>query len=92
MGPYIAVTLPFDGTEPTSELNLSLAVRTIFAGGFLLNKVQGEPGYSLVVARRLDEFGVAKRYCFAIFNESFSPAQVEVALHLKSALNQRPDF
>lgn len=72
------MTLPFNGTKPTSGPDLSLAVRTLFAGGFLLTKVQSEPGYALVVARRLDEFGVAQRYCFAIFEEDFSPAQVEV--------------
>jgi hypothetical protein len=57
--------------------SLSLAVRTLYSGGFVLTKVQREPGYALLVARRLDEFGVAHRYCFAVFEDEFGPAQVE---------------
>lgn len=77
-GPPVVVTLPSDGTRPTLRQNLSLAVRTLFSGGFLLDKAQSEPGYALIVARRLDEFGVAQRYCFAIFEDEFSPTQVEI--------------
>jgi hypothetical protein len=74
----IVVTLPFNGTESMSEPNLSLAVRTLFANGFQLRKVLSEPGYALVIAHRLDEFDVAQRYCFAIFEDEFSPTQVEI--------------
>ena len=52
-------------------------MRTLLSGGFVLNKVQREPGYALLVARRLDEFGVAHRYCFAVFEYEFAPAQIE---------------
>lgn len=65
------------GTKPLSEPDLSLAVRTLLSGGFILNKVQREPGYALLVARRLDEFGVAHRYCFAVFDDEFGSAQIE---------------
>jgi hypothetical protein len=72
------VTLPFDGSKSKEGPNLSLAVRTLFSGGFLLNTVQSEPGYALIIAHRYDEFNVAQRYCFAIFEDRFSPTQVEV--------------
>jgi hypothetical protein len=36
-----------------------------------------EPGYALLVSRRLDEFGVAHCYCFAVFEDEFAAAQVE---------------
>lgn len=66
-----------NGTKSASEPDLSLAVRTLLSGGFVLNKVQREPGYALLVARRVDEFGMAHRYCFAVFEDEFSPAQIE---------------
>ncbi len=72
------MTQPSNGTESISGPNLSLAVRTLFAGGFIPDTVQSEPGYALVVAHRFDEFYVAQRYCFAIFEDKFSPIQVEV--------------
>lgn len=49
----------------------------MLSGGFVLNKVQREPGYALLLARRLDEFGVAHCYCFAVFEDEFGPAQIE---------------
>ena len=52
-------------------------MRTLLSGGFLLDRVEREPGYALLVARRLDEFRVAHRYCFALFEDGFSSSQVE---------------
>ena len=49
----------------------------MLSSGFVLDKVQREPGYALLLARRLDEFGVAHRYCFAVFEDEFAPAQIE---------------
>ncbi|MGF1473051.1 MAG: hypothetical protein ACFB50_15105 [Rubrobacteraceae bacterium] len=66
-----------NGTTSASGPELSLAVRTLLSGGFLLDRVEREPGYALLVARRLDEFRVAHRYCFAVFEDDFSPSQVE---------------
>ncbi len=70
------IVLP-NATESTPRPDLSLAVRTLLSGGFSLDKVQREPGYALLLARRLDEFGVAHRYCFAVFEDEFAPAQIE---------------
>ena len=70
------VVLPNE-TEPTTGPDLALAVRTLLSGGFILSKVQREPGYALIIARRIDEFRVAHRYCFAVFEDEFAPAQVE---------------
>lgn len=64
-------------TKSESGPDLSLAVRTLYSGAFVLNKVQREPGYALLIARRLDEFGVAHHYCFAVFEDEFAPAQIE---------------
>lgn len=72
----LAIVLP-NGTESTSRPDLPLAVRALLSGGFSLDKVQSEPGYALLLARRLDEFGVTHRYCFAVFEDGFGPAQVE---------------
>jgi hypothetical protein len=66
-----------NGTRSAPGPELSLAVRTLLSGGFLLDRVEREPGYALLVARRLDEFRVAHRYCFAVFEEEFSSSQVE---------------
>src|SRR5215210_3353855 len=71
-----ALVLP-NRTEPASGPDLALAVRALFSGGFILIKVQREPGYALIVAHRLDEFRVSHRYCFAIFEGEFTRAQVE---------------
>lgn len=70
------VMLPNE-TEHTPGPDLALAARTLLSGGFILSKVQREPGYALLVARRLDEFRVAHRYCFAVFEDEFAPAQIE---------------
>lgn len=70
------IMLP-NGTEPAPGPDLALAVRTLFSGGFILIKVQREPGYALIVAHRLDEFRVAHRYCFAVFEDEFAQAQIE---------------
>lgn len=63
-------------TSPAGP-ELSLAVRTLLSGGFLLDRVERQPGYALLIARRLDEFEVAHRYCFAVFEQEFSPSQIE---------------
>lgn len=54
-----------------------LVVRALLYGGFDLDRVEREPGYALFVASRPDEFGVSRRYCFAVFEEGFSSPQVE---------------
>lgn len=66
-----------NGTVPTPGPDLPLAVRTLLSGGFLLDRVERQPGYALLIARRFDEFGVAHRYCFAVFEDKFSSSQVE---------------
>jgi hypothetical protein len=66
-----------NGTGATPKPDLPLVVRTLLSGGFLLDRVERTPSYSLLVARRLDEFGVAHRYCFAVFEDDFSPSQVD---------------
>ena len=68
LGSNMGVIMLPNGTKSESGPDLSVAVRTFLSGGFILNKVQREPGYALLVARRLDEFAVAHRYCFAIFD------------------------
>ena len=77
LGSNMGVIMLPNGTKPEPGPDVSLAVRTLLSGGFVLSKVQREPGYALLVARRLDEFGVAHCYCFAVFEDEFAPAQVE---------------
>jgi hypothetical protein len=71
------MTVSLIGDDSKEGPDLPLAVRTLLSGGFILDRVEREPGYALLVARRLDEFRVAHRYCFALFEDNFSPGQVE---------------
>jgi hypothetical protein len=77
LGSNIHMIVPPNGTISTLGPDLTLAVRILLSGRFVLNKVQREPGYALLVAHRFDEFGVKHRYCFALFEDEFAPAQVE---------------
>jgi len=63
--------------ETPSLPDFPLVVRALLYGGFGLDRVEREPSYALFVASRPDEFGVARRYCFAVFEDSFSSSQVE---------------
>lgn len=56
----------------------ALVVRALLYGGFDLDRVEREPGYALFVASRRDEFGVARRYCFAVFEDGFASSQVQM--------------
>jgi hypothetical protein len=64
------------GTMPAPELRL--AIRTITTGGFVLDRVDRKPGYALIFAMRVDEFGAMHKYCFALADGSlFGAEQVE---------------
>lgn len=56
--------------------NLSTAIRTLVAGGFVLVNVQRNPGYVLLHMDRPDEFGAAHHYCFALAEDNFQEAHV----------------
>jgi hypothetical protein len=61
------------------EPDLSLAARTLLAGGFILDTAEPKPGYAVLVVHRLDEFGLAHRYCFAIAEEEIGQSEIEGA-------------
>lgn len=63
--------------ETLSLPDFPLVVRALLYGGFDLDRVEREPGYAMVVASRPDEFEVARRYCFAVFENGFTSSQVE---------------
>lgn len=53
-----------------------LVVRALLYGRFDLDRVERGSGYAMFVASRPDEFGVARRYYFAVFKSDFSSSQV----------------
>lgn len=63
--------------ETTRLPDFPLVMRTLLSGGFVLDRVEREPGYAMFVTHRLDEFGVSHCYCFAVFEDNFSSSQVE---------------
>lgn len=56
--------------------DLSTAIRTLVAGGFVLASVQRNPGYVLLHMDRPDEFGAVHRYCLALAEDGFQEAHV----------------
>lgn len=56
--------------------NLTVAIRTLVAGGFMLVTVQRNPGYVLLHMDRPDEFGATHRYCLALAEDNFQEAHV----------------
>src|SRR6266850_8122845 len=59
--------------------DVSIAVRTLTTGGFILESAERNPGYILLHMSRIDEFGASHHYCFAVAEEHFGQAQVETA-------------
>lgn len=59
--------------------DLSVTVRMLTSGGFILEDAQRHPGYTLIFASRYDEFGAAHVYCFVLAEDRLSAAQVEAA-------------
>jgi hypothetical protein len=58
---------------------ISLAVRTLTAGGFLLESLEQHPGYVLLHMVRSDARGVTRRYCFVLAAEPLEDAQLAAA-------------
>lgn len=73
------MTRVLNGTISAPEPDLPIAARTLLSGGFILDTVEPKPGYAVLVAHRLDEFGVTHHYCFAIAEEAISPSEIEGA-------------
>lgn len=63
----------------TLNPDLTIAVRILITGGFVLQNVQRQPGYALISAVRSDEFGAIHHYCFALSESTFSQQQIEAA-------------
>ncbi len=59
--------------------DLSIAVRTLTAGGFLLEGAERNPGYVILHMSRIDEFGATHRYCFALAEDHFGESQIAAA-------------
>lgn len=57
--------------------NLVVAVRTLVTGGFILEDVQRNPGYALLLMKRVDEFGAVNKYVFAVAESEFSQTEIE---------------
>lgn len=59
--------------------NLSTAIRTLVLGGYQLRAFERNPHYALLVAERIDEFGIPQPYAFALAEDSLTAAQVAAA-------------
>jgi len=46
--------------------DLTVEVRTLITGGFILESTHRNPGYAILSMVRPDEFGQVHRYCFVI--------------------------
>jgi hypothetical protein len=62
-----------------SPSDLTIAVRTLVTGGFILESVERKPGYALLHMLRYDEFGATHRYCFVLAETCLGTAQVAAA-------------
>ncbi|MBN1316519.1 MAG: hypothetical protein JXA42_13670 [Anaerolineales bacterium] len=59
--------------------DISIAIRTLLMGGFLLEDAQRKPGYTILLMSRHDEFGASNRYCFALSEQQLNSPQIEAA-------------
>ena len=59
--------------------DLTIAVRTLAAGGFILESAERNPGYILFHMSRTDEFGASHHYCFAVAETRFGHGHVATA-------------
>jgi hypothetical protein len=59
--------------------DIPICVHTLISGGFILDEAQRKPGYILIVAHRVDEFGAVHHYCFAIAEDTLTETQVDAA-------------
>jgi hypothetical protein len=67
-------------TPSNSEIpDLSIAVRTLITGGFILESAHRNPGYAILSMMRRDEFGQIHHYCFVIAEDLLSTTQIEAA-------------
>ena len=79
MGTPIPDERPSSSQRTDNRPDLSIAVRTLTAGGFILESAERNPGYSLLHMSRMDEFGAGHHYCFAVAEERFGHTQVVTA-------------
>jgi len=75
----VSIGLKNEDTDDISKPNLNLAVRTLTIGGFLLDGAERNPGYILIFAQRIDEFGIPQKYCFALFDNAAASEEIESA-------------
>lgn len=81
-----STTASIDGRDP----DLTLAVRTLVSGGFRLEAVEQKPGYAVLHASRVDEFGATHRYSFALSaTRAFGDAQVSAVQIAAAARDSR---
>lgn len=66
-----------ESSEPVSKI--SVAVRTLTAGGFILIAADRKPGYTLLQMTKYDEFGNVEPYCFALAEAELGEKQVDAA-------------
>jgi hypothetical protein len=64
---------------PVENPDLSIAVKTLITGGFILESTHRNPGYATLSMMRPDEFGQIHHYCFVIAEEVLSSTQIEGA-------------
>lgn len=68
-----------DNFQDLSKSDLQLAIRTLVAGGFILQQAIRNPGYTILLMERVDEFEVVHKYCFALSELSLNGSQIEAA-------------
>ncbi len=77
-------------TEGKRDEVLSPIVRMLVGGGFIVEDALMDERYTLIVASRYDEFGVAQQYCFAFAEGPLGEAELGAiriaAEHHKSQL------
>ena len=68
-----------DGRLEADRRTPTLGVRTLIRGGFVLDGAHRNPGYTILRAHRIDEFGAEHRYAFAVADDGLNKAQVAAA-------------
>ena len=68
-----------DGPGPTNE-PLAAAVRTLLAGGMLVDSAHRKPEYVAVSCHRVDDFGVPVPYLVVLGEEHVSPQAAAAGL------------
>ncbi len=65
--------------EQLNRPSLSCAIRTLICGGYLLDKVERKPGYSIIITHKYDGFGSVQQYCFVLAQDTLNETQISAA-------------